>query len=288
MLQVLSTVLINQWVFRFYEKIIYLLIPASISLFFIPLLTYFLVEKPTDSYIAALVQGCVSLLSALVAIILIKYKIRLLIVTVKFKDIISCLKRSFSVFIANFSFSIYAVSPPIILGILSTNSEVALFSAASKIRAAGVGIILPISNVLYVTVGKIVNENKLINKIILLYSIMCVFISLGIYLTADSIVDLLMREQYLGVVTLIKMFSIIIFLVCMNTFLSQSILLHNGFKLLYTKISILCCFLYIVISIPLMNNLGAHGAVITIMTIESFSLLTILFYINKFKLLNWS
>lgn len=290
LLQVLSTVFLNQWVFRFYEKIHLLLIPALVNLILTPVLIYFMVQEPTDSYVAALVQGGVSLLISIMSLVIINRTFNLKFIPVNVRDVIATLKKSFSIFIANFSFGLYAVSPPIILGIISNVSEVALFSAASKVRAAGVGFLLPVSNVLYVTIGKIIKnkETEKTMKIIVFFTALCFAVSISIYYAANIIVTYLMGESYYESVMMIEIFSAIIFFVSMNSFLSQSLFLSYGYKNIYTKISLICCLIYLIVFYPLISNFGALGTVFTILIVESISFLIISYNIKKLRLLSLS
>lgn len=287
-LQILSTIFMSQWTYRYFEKIKLLLIPASIILILNPLLTFYFVDNYNDGYLAALIQGGTNLGASLISFLVIKKFIdKNKSNNIKIEPL-RHLKDSFSIFIANLSFSTYAVSPPIILGMISGMQDVALFSAASKIRAIGVGLLLPISNVLYSKILKLIKDQrqKEILNITLLYILLSFCVASFFYLLSDLIAEYIIGKSYIGMGFLIKSFSPIIFFVCVNTYISQSLILANGYNKLYTVIPLLCCLLYIIISYPIMHYYGALGAIITVNIVEGFSFFIMIFFIYQKKVLN--
>ncbi|HFD7850814.1 oligosaccharide flippase family protein [Citrobacter freundii] len=277
-LQVFSTVFVSQWYYRFIEKIKLLLIPASLAFIFIPILTYIFVTNTGDVYLVAIIQGTTNLLSSILAFFYLFKKTFIKKLHFSIRGIVDVLKKSFNIFIANISFSIYAASPPIVLAFISNLHEVALFSVASRIRAVGVGFLLPIANVLYSKVNReIVNKNwNVINKISLTFVFLTFIVSVVIFVFSKFIVMTLLGSKYLDAVFLVRLFSFVIFLVALNTYFSQSIILSLGLDKLYSRIPVFCTIIFSIVIYPLVKNYDALGAVIGILIVEIFSFMLII------------
>lgn len=277
-LQVFSTVFVSQWYYRFLEKIKLLLIPALLTFVFIPILTYIFVKSSSDTYLVSIIQGGINLSSSILAFFCLFKMSFIKRIYFSTQGIVEVLKRSFGVFLANVSFSIYAASPPIILALISSFHEVALFSGASRIRAVGVGILLPIANVLYSKVNReIVNKNwSLIKKISITFVFFTLIVSVIIFLLSKFIVMIILGSKYLDAVLLVRLLSFAIFFVVLNTYFSQSIILAFGRGELYSRIPFFCTIVFSVLIYPLVKNYDALGAVIGIVIVEFFSFILIM------------
>jgi len=162
----------------------------------------FLIRKP-DDYIWYAVMSALS--QILVGIALFIYAIRKFNMKFRrpsFAAVFSLLKEDKMVFIATLMISFYTTSNTIILGLLTTEKEVGIFTAASRVIAVVQSVmLLPMSQALFPHIGSAfskgreegVNEVKKIFPIVMTYTfVMCMLAALF----APLVVHILYGDQF--------------------------------------------------------------------------------------------
>lgn len=151
---------------------------------------FFFVTKPSDYYIACIIQSSVILMSSIIGLIYL-YRIEKICFKVQsFHLIKEELIESTPLFISNAATSTYTQCFTIILGLFSTPSNVGCYSAADRlIRALSFSIYLPFIQVYYPKIASLYNRKK--NEAILLCKkvtnfLILIMLSLGIVILLFS------------------------------------------------------------------------------------------------------
>lgn len=286
-LQVIASVFVPIWFYQGIEKAsTYSFISIAVKLLIIPL-TFIFVKDKNDGDISLLIQGGVLFLTAIISIIHIFKQRYIKFVYPKLDIMISLFKEASPIFLGTVAVSLYTLSTPLILGMMSSAEQVGFYSAADKLRGAFLGIFLVLGGVLYPRVSRLFSEDEakafaflkklLINAIVVLSCSSVIF-----YFFSAEIAGLILGKQYLGSKVLIQIMSPMILLIPLSVILSNYILLALGHSRLFAKVPLITLFCHLSYSLFLSAEYGAIGASIAILITELVSF-SILFSINLKK-----
>ncbi|WP_297481049.1 oligosaccharide flippase family protein [uncultured Photobacterium sp.] len=284
-IQLLSSVISTIWLYQGIEKVrIYSYVNIIIKLSSVPLIFYF-VKTEFDLNKLAIIQSSTFLASALI-LILIATKEKIHFVRIKIEDITYQLKHASPIFLGTVSVSLYTMSTPIILGLVSTAYEVGQYTATDKIRGAFISIFLILSNVIYPRVNKLRMESepkalRFIKKVFFLQTSLGFAFSILIYLSANFIVHNYLGKDFYQSIILLKIMSPMVIFVPLSVLLSNYLLLSWEYKRYYLTVPIITCICHFIYVIPLSNLYGAIGSGISILLTEIISLLLLLYFVYK-------
>lgn len=282
-LQVIASVFVPIWFFQGIEKAsTYSFISIAVKLLIIPL-TFLFVKEKSDAQIALFIQGSILLMTAFFAILYILKKKYISFSIPRVSIMSSLFKEASPIFLGTVAVSLYTLSTPLILGLMSDAEQVGFYSAADKLRGAFLGIFLVLGGVIYPRVSRLFLEDQnnaflFIKKLIINASIILVISSLIFFLFSAEIAGVILGQQYLDSKVLIQIMSPMIILIPFSVILSNYVLLPLGHSRLFAKVPLitLCCHMgYSFILCKLYGALGASIAIL-ITEIVSFSMLFLL------------
>ncbi|WP_174851198.1 oligosaccharide flippase family protein [Yersinia artesiana] len=289
-LMLVGTVLMPIWFFQGIEKLsVVTKVMVFSRLALLPLFFIF-VRSDADVKIAIIIQSSLSLLAGLIAIIYI-YKHKLIkIVDFTSLKIAFTLKDSFPIFTAVLSNSLYTMSTTIIIGIFSNVYEVSIFTAADRMKGAILGVFLILGNAFYPRINALMVNNKeqaysLIRKIFYWQGALCIIIIIFVITFSKLITQIMFGAEYSAVSGLLILFSPVYFLVLQSAVLGNYILLTHGYKKAYTILPIASAIIHIPLCAYLASKYGAWGGIISIVTVETFSLTLLVLILKRKKLL---
>lgn len=269
------------WFFQGIEKISALTLTNILSrAAAIPLILW-LVKSADDANLAVLVQGTVALLAAAISQVLVY---RLGFIT-KIKTtpvaIFAQLKDSFPLFISTVAISLYTMSTPVILNIVSNSYEIGLYGSADRLRGALIGIFLVVGSAIYPRVNNLFVTDKmamyqLLRKIIIAKCGFALTIIAGVWLFAPQLVALLGAE-FAAAADVLKVMSVQFFTVLMSVVMANYLLLPFGYRREYMLLPIFTCILHAVLCFFLAARLGAMGGAISVTSVEAISMCILLY-----------
>ncbi|HHQ6624987.1 TPA: flippase [Serratia fonticola] len=280
-LQLIGSVLLPTWFFQGIEKmskvtISYILARGCT----VPLIFVFVISVD-DAWKAALIQGGGALLAGLISCILV-FKTKMIIRTkVSLGSVIFSMRESFPLFIGAVAISLYTMSTPFILGIVSTKEQVGYYVASDRIRQALLGVFLILGNAFYPRVNVLMKQSSILafaflRKLLYIQGTITFIFSFILYLSAGLIASILLGNQYPDASFILKIMSPMVFLVTTSVILCNYILLPMGHNHLYAKIPIVTSVVHICYSIPLCAYFGAEGGAIAILLTEIITLMILM------------
>ncbi|MBQ0304854.1 oligosaccharide flippase family protein, partial [Proteus mirabilis] len=159
--QLIYAIFFPLWLYQGLEKISFISLCSIISkIITLPLLFIF-VKSAQNIYIASIILSWSYLLPLLVSYIYLHVKISYVKLNfINIKSILLTIKKSSIIFWGSVSISIYTLSTPIILSLVSNYEQVGLFIATDKLRIAFIGIFLILGQAIYPRVNILLAESK--------------------------------------------------------------------------------------------------------------------------------
>lgn len=270
------------WFFQGIEKISALTLTNIFSrAVAIPLILW-LVKSANDANLAMLVQGSVALLAATISQVLV-YRAGF-IIKVKFNFAATAyqLKDSLPLFISTVAISLYTMSTPVILKLVSNSFEVGLYGSADRLRGALIGLFLVVGSAIYPRINNLFATDKvamyqLLRKIVVAKCFFAITIITGIWLFAPQLVALLLGDEFIAAADVLKVMSVQFFTVLMSVAMANYLLLPFGYRREYMFLPIFTCLFHGGLCFFLAAKLGAIGGAISVTSVETISMCILLY-----------
>lgn len=275
------------WFFQGIEKISALTLTSILSRASAIPLILLLVKTAEDVNLAILVQGAVALLAAAISQVLV-YRVGFIIkVRLSLAATLAQLKDSLPLFISTVAISLYTMSTPVILNLVSNSYEIGLYGGADRLRGALIGLFLVVGSAIYPRINNLFATDKvamyqLLRKIIIAKCSFALTIIAGVWLFAPQLVALLLGTEFIAAADVLKVMSIQFFTVLMSVAMANYLLLPFGYRREYMLLPIFTCTLHAGLCFVLAARLGAMGGAISVTTVEAISM-CILFYLTYRK-----
>lgn len=265
-----GSILFPHWFFQGIEKMEFIPV-INIIIRIIQLILIFILINEQDDYVMYMILiSAAQLLIGVSGLIFstIYFKIKLVIPSIN--TLAGYLKSGFSLFSAHVGINIFTNSSVFVLGILSGNYAVGIFSAADKIRQAFQSIILAFTMSTYPNAVSLIKEasTSFINfiKKTLSVSILIGFIlSLLLFIFAENIIIILFGDEFVNSIEILKWFSIAPLAVSIGIIFNVCVLVPKGYDSSYTiiiLISVVVHLILLLLLVPGLNTLGAAYAVV--------------------------
>lgn len=288
--QLLGFALIPVWYFQGVEKIKIIALCTIFARLVTTLLLFILIENSSDLYLAASLQSSTFCITAILAYIYIYKYEDISLIHLSSTSFFNSIRSSFPFFISVFSVNLYTTLPTIIVGLVLGSTSVAYYNIANTVRNAMQGLYTPVSQSLFPRVNNMFSTNKLatyilIQKTLIIITMLSLSLSLLIFLYADEIVYKFMGRYNYDVVKLLRIVCFIPMISAINNILGvQTIILH-GYKKIFTFITVVFGFINCLIIYPLMYWLGINGVAVSSLLIETLILIVFAIFVIKKKLL---
>ncbi|WP_368198753.1 flippase [Aeromonas sp. R7-4] len=275
------------WFFQGIEKISALTLTNITSrAMAIPLILW-LVTSTDDANLAMLVQGAVAILAATISQVLVYRSGIIIKINFSFAATIVQLKDSFPLFISTVAISLYTMSTPVILKLVSNSYEVGLYGSADRLRGALIGLFLVVGSAIYPRVNNLFTVDKvqmyqLLRKIVLAKCFFALTIIVGIWLFAPQLVAFILGEEFIVAADVLKVMSPQFFTVLMSVTMANYLLLPFGYRREYMLLPIFTCILHAGLCFFLATKFGAIGGAISVTSVEAVSM-CILVYLTYSK-----
>lgn len=286
-IQLLSVAIDPLWFFQGIEKLEKVsLIGSAIRLLNIPLLVLF-VHNPQDVVIAALIQGGVLLIAAIVNIVLVKKAQIVVFVKLHQLKVIKALKYSLPLFIGSAAISLYNTSTPIILGLVSDYDQVGIYSASFRVQVAAIGVFTVLGQVIYPRVNHLFATDTdaayLFIKKLLIYLFPVLLISsLLFYFIIPTLAPWILGDGFNESAETLKIMAPMLFLIPYSVVFAHNLLLPLGYQRIYYLVPLIIGICHIFYSFILSSYFGAIGASYSILITEIITLIVLASCVLRF------
>jgi PST family polysaccharide transporter len=241
---VVGNVFVPVWFFQGMEKMKFITL-ANLSAKTLFLCGIFIFIRRKEDYLYVPLMNSLGFVAAgLMSLVIIfkNFKVRFKIP--QLTEIIRALKDGWHIFLSTASITLYSSSNTLLLGLFTNNTIVGYYSAAEKIAQNGQKMFSPVLNSVYPYITKIASGSReaalrFISKILPVIFIVMFSVSLGICFLSPLIVRLLLGENFMPSVAVLRILSFIPFLVATGAVFANFFLLAFGFTKEWSKIIIL-------------------------------------------------
>ncbi|MBK7106119.1 MAG: flippase [Ignavibacteriae bacterium] len=292
-LAVFGTTLFPIWFFQGIEEMGYI---SSISILvkvFWVISIFLLVNSKDDIIILVSLNAISSILTGLIGLWIarIKFNLKLFIPTVE--QIKYQLEDSWHYFLSNVSISLYTISNIFILGIFTNDTTVGYFSAADKIRYAIQNVTSTAGRTIFPHLSSEFLRSleagfSFIRKYVISMGSFVFLLSILLFLFSEQIVLLVLGEEYFKSVIVLKILSVLPFIIFASNVAGIQTMINLGFKKEFANIIIIAGILNIVLSliiVPIYFEFGSAVAVVITELVVTIKMLSFLKRknINVFK-----
>ena len=269
----LSSALFPQWLFQGKEQLGLVSIARVITqVLTIPLLFVF-VSDPEDVWIAALINGASTFVVAIYALLLV-YKRGWVIFTLpKMTTLKEQLAEGWHIFISTAAISLYTTSVTVVLGFIAGPISVGYFSAADRVLKAVLGLYGTVSNAFYPRVNAVVEKSKkeagnLVVKLGKLLASIALMCSLGVFILADVVVNVLFGGEHQITANILQIFSLLPFVISISNLMGVQILIPFGYKKEFSKVLIIAGCMSLILLVPSVYFYAEYGAAVSVILTE--------------------
>lgn len=287
LLTIVGSVFTPVWFFQGIERISALTITNIISRASAIPLILILVENKEDVNVAVFVQGAVSIFAALIALFLTFRTGYIEKAHISFKSVLDQFKNSFPLFISTIAISLYTMSTPVILNMVSTSYEVGLYGSADRLRGALIGLFLVVGSAIYPRINNLFVMDRvamyvLLRRVIFAKCCFAIITIIGVWLFSNQLVSCLLGVEFIAASNVLKIMSVQFFTVLMSVAMANYLLLPFGYRREYMLLPMFTCILHGVFCFILAAKFGAIGGALSVTLVEAISM-SILIYLTYKK-----
>ena len=204
------------WLFQGMEKMKYMTIVNASSKILFTILIFIVVRASDDYYLLILLNSFGYMLAGLLSLVLVRFQFNIRFHRSTLNDIITQFKDGSAVFGSTFGMNLYRNANVIILKQFVSDDLVGIYSAAEKVIKGFQSIISPAAQALFPHLshrfkGESVKDNtRLLRKISLPFTAVVVVVTIGVYLFAPLISEILCGSEFVATVPLIRIMTLVI------------------------------------------------------------------------------
>jgi O-antigen/teichoic acid export membrane protein len=286
LLTVLGTLLTPMWLFAGLERIAAAAIAvASAKICSIPL-TFLFVHGPNDAWRFALINSLSVILGGIICLSLVlRWRLITTWVTPNPARMRTAFADGWHYFVTIAAATFYSATNPLLLGLVSSTTQVAYFGAADRVRTMSLAPLQPVSSAFYPVLSRLFTSDasaafSLLRKLLWLIIGVMGLASLVLFVGAPMIVGILMGDKYLNAIPVLRVMSIIPLVIGINTIVGSMTMLAMGMKKEVSRIILACGAGNLVILALLGRSYGASGAAVALLLTETVVAiaLTVTFY----------
>jgi PST family polysaccharide transporter len=278
---VIGQVLFPVWFFQGMERMSYITVLNIIAKLIFTIAIFIFVRKVSDYLYVPLLNSLGLLIAGLIGLWVVfkDFKTKLIFPTPQ--NIKYHLQEGWHIFISTVAISLYTTSNTFILGLFTSDTIVGYYSAAERIIRAVQGLLTPISQSVYPYISKLANESKekaiiFIKKLAFTIGFIGLVLSLLLLVFSPLIVRLFLGQQYTRSVVVLRILSVLPFVVALSNVFGVQTMLPLGYKRAFSVIIIAASLINVILSfvlVPLFYEIGTSFAVVISEAIVTVSML---------------
>lgn len=271
----LGNILFPIWYFQGIQQMKFITVFNLLARTVSVILIFSLVQTAEDYRLAALLQAVTPLLAGLLSLIVLWQRSRELFRLPAWQDIVSKFKDGWDIFISTLFINLYTNSNIFILGILTNDTVVGYYSAASKLIEAVKGLLAPISNAIFPHVSVLFKESKtkaiaFLCKVLHVIGGSSLAISLLVFVFAEPIVALIMGSSYQESVRILRVISFLPCIIGLSNIFGIQTMVAFGMQRIFSRILMISAAVNFVLVFPLVLLWQGVGLAITVVIVECF------------------
>jgi PST family polysaccharide transporter len=292
LLSVLGTAFFPLWFYQGIERMKYILIISVAVRTFTTILIFLLIKNENDFVVYAGLNTLTQILIGIMGLSFALWKFGINYSLPTIDQLKQQIKNGWSFFLSTIWISLYTTSNVFILGLFAPNYVVGYFAAADKIRIAFQGLFSSMSQSVFPYVNKLLSEsyekfisfNKILFKV---NAIVGVIISVTIFLLAEPIVKIVLGNEYVSSVLVLKIIGWLPLIIIMSNVMGIQTMLPLNKLNAFSFILFLAAIINLSLSVILVPIFFEIGTSISVLLTEVF--VTISFFIflkrNKIRIL---
>jgi PST family polysaccharide transporter len=269
---VIGQTLFSLWLFQGLQKMKYV---TYVNVFFKTIFTicvFVFVNGVDDIWMVPLFLSAGSILSGISSLFIIRFTLGIRYSIPKFHAVRLQLKSGYHLFIAEFYMAVLTYSNVLILGFLTGNVNVGIYSAAEKVIRAAASLLSPVINTLYPHVSKLVHENynegvAFVRKIKNWGVVIIIIGTVIVFVFADFLFQIIYQnkditnlEQSILVFRIMILFPLVSFL---DQVYGKLVLIVLGRADIFFKIFSVCSIFNLILCVVLSHYNGYIGTAIS-------------------------
>jgi PST family polysaccharide transporter len=231
----LGQLLMPIWFFQGMERMKYVTIVHLVSKIIYATAILVVVRQPEDILWIPILQSAGIIVAGGVTLTLLWKEFNIRPTAVTLTGIKHQLAQGWFVFISNVSISAYTISNTFFLGLLAGPVAAGYYSGAEKIVRAVQGLFIPVSQTLFPYLSKLMHESQermvaLLRKLARWTFVGAALVSILIAIAAPLLVQLIMGEEFLPVVPVLRILAGLPLLVCLSNVFGIQAMLNLGYR----------------------------------------------------------
>jgi O-antigen/teichoic acid export membrane protein len=289
-LMVISNILFPLWLLQGFERMKEVaIIQLSGRLAALPLLFLF-VKTAQDTFWVVMLFGITSAFTGVLSLVWI-YKSKLIYWKLPaVSDVFSALNYGSSLFLSNILNSSYTKLIPVVLGIITGNSEVAYYNLADKIRGAVQSMLSPLSQALFPRMVNLLENDRGSARHLVRLSIISVFLFAGsasfmIWFCADWIIFLLGGSNFEPAANVLRWLAPLPLVIGISSIFGVQVIIAKGLLKVINITTASVGIIALCLMVPITFKLGATGSALITLLAEVVVCLVNIIYVFRKKLL---
>lgn len=282
---VAGNVFFPTWFFQGMESMKYITVLNVISRLLFTIAIFIFIKTQADFLYVPVFNSMGAILAGILSLLIIFKHFGVYPRKVPVSSVVEELKDGWHAFISTMAISLYTISNTFILGLFTNSTIVGYYSAAEKLIKAVQGLLTPVSQAVYPYISKLAGESRekaivFIRKTFWLIGAGTLLISLTIFIFAGAIVRLVLGEQYLSSIIVLKILAFLPFIVGLSNVFGIQTMLTFQINKPFSRILIAGGIINIILAVilaPLYNHIGVS---ISVLTTEIFITVTMFLYLN--------
>lgn len=271
------------WFFQGMEKMKYSTAMTLVARTISVLLIFVLVIDTSDYLIVPLLYSIGMILAGLISLWIVFFRFKVKLIVPSIAEIIYHIKDSYQFFIANLSSSVSSSFNTLLLGLLTSNEMVGIYSAAEKLFVAMRAAFYPIVNALYPYM--VAQKNIELFKKIFAVTIFGALVGSSIAYTFNvEITRIILGEGFEQSAELLRIFAIIVPVAATSLLLGYPLLAAFNKEKWVNGANVIGSIFHIIIVLASIQYLSAQVIVLILLATESITLGIKVYGVKKHRL----
>lgn len=259
-LMLVGQILYPEWFFQAMERMKYITILGVAAKFFFTVAVFVFIHKPEDYILQPLFTSLGFIVSGIISLYFIFGRWGVKLKRPSFRTVLLTIRGGSDIFINNLMPNLYNSFSVVLLGLYGNQTMNGLYDAGKKIPTTAYNFIAVISRTFFPYLSRHNSKHTMYAK---MYIGIAILVSLSLFFMSKPLILLFYGEDFLSSVPIMRLLSITLIFLALNSIYGTNYLLVNNYDKLFRNLTISASFVGFVIVFPLIKNYGYWGAAVT-------------------------